>query len=388
MILHVDMDAFYASIEERDDPSLVGHPVIVGGVPDKRGVVAAANYAARRYGVHSAMASATAQRLCPQAIVLPPRIDYYAQVSRQIRTVFERYTPLVEPLSLDEAFLDVSGSIQLFGTPENIGRRIKQEIRDEIRLVASVGIAPNKFLAKIASDLQKPDGFVVVPAAALQSFLDPLPIGRLWGVGRATGATFQRLGIETIGQLRTLSSSTLEQISGQLGLRLWQLAHGIDDRKVVPDREAKTISHETTFASDISDVHALRMWLLELTEQVARRLRRHELKGHTVHLKIRSHDFRTLTRARKLARPTNVTQELWQTAAELLDEHHATQRFPVRLLGMGVSNLQKDAKSQLDLFDGEEHVKQRQLDKVADDIRDRYGANSIQRGARLRRDGR
>ncbi|HVU89560.1 MAG TPA: DNA polymerase IV [Pirellulales bacterium] len=387
MILHVDMDAFYASIEERDDPSLVGHPVIVGGVPDQRGVVAAANYEARRYGVHSAMASATAYRLCPHAIVLPPRLDYYAEVSCRIRAIFERFTPLVEPLSLDEAFLDVSGSIQLFGTPETIGKRIKEEIRDELRLVASVGIAPNKFLAKIASDLQKPDGFVVVAPDAVQSFLDPLPVGRLWGVGRATNASLQRLGIETIGQLRALSSSILEQISGQLGMRFWQLAHGVDNRKVVPDREAKTISHETTFASDISDVNALRVWLWELTEQVARRLRRHELKGRTVHLKIRSHEFRTLTRARTLARPTDVTQEVWQAVAELLDELRASERFPVRLLGVGVSNLQKDAKAQLGLFDSEEHLKQRQLDKVADSIRDRYGANSIKRGTRLRRDG-
>ena len=271
MILHVDMDAFYASVEERENPRLAGRPVIVGGTPEQRGVVAAANYEARRFGVHSAMSSATARRLCPQAVVLPPRIQYYAEVSRQIHAIFERYTPLVEPLSLDEAFLDVTGSEHLFGTAESIGGRIKEDIRAELRLVASVGVAPNKFLAKIASDVNKPDGFVVVPPESVQQFLDPLPVGRLWGVGRVTGHTFQQLGVDTIGQLRTLSLAALEQLAGRVGVRLWNLARGVDDRKVVPDREAKSISHETTFAADLTDPETLRAWLLELTEQVARR---------------------------------------------------------------------------------------------------------------------
>ena len=243
MILHVDMDAFYASIEERDDPRLVGRPVIVGGTPQQRGVVAAANYEVRRFGVHSAMPTATALRLCPQAVVLPVRMQHYADVSGEIRAILERYTPLVEPLALDEAFLDVTGSEPLFGSAETIGRRIKADIRREVRLVASVGVAPNKFLAKVASDLEKPDGFVVVRPDAVQQFLDPLPVGRLWGVGRVTGATFQRLGIDTIGQLRRLSESTLEELFGRSGGQLWRLAQGIDDRQVVPDREAKMISH-------------------------------------------------------------------------------------------------------------------------------------------------
>jgi DNA polymerase IV len=388
MILHVDMDAFYASVEERDNPRLVGRPVIVGGTSEQRGVVAAANYEARRFGVHSAMASATAQRLCPQAIVLPPRIQYYAEVSRQIRAIFERYTPLVEPLSLDEAFLDVTGSEHLFGPAETIGRRIKEDIRDELRLVASVGVAPNKFLAKIASDVQKPDGFVVVRSESVQQFLDPLPVGRLWGVGRVTGHTFQRLGVETIGQLRTLSVAALEQLAGRTGARLWNLARGIDDRKVVPDREAKTISHETTFAADIVDSETLRAWLLELTEQVARRLRRHQLCGRTVHIKVRSTDFHTLTRARTLVRPTNVTQELWQAATELFSQRVLAECLPVRLLGMGVSGLQPAGKSQQQLFDDEEHRKHGQLDAVADAIQDRFGGNAIGRGTRRLRRGR
>jgi nucleotidyltransferase/DNA polymerase involved in DNA repair len=236
LILHIDMDAFYASVEERDRPELAGQPVIVGGTPEGRGVVAAANYEVRKYGVHSAMPAATAKRLCPQAVFLRPRMDYYAEVSKQIRAIFGRYTPLVEPLSLDEAFLDVTGTEGLFGPPAELGRQIKREIRDELRLTASAGVARNKFLAKIASDLDKPDGFVVVEPGREQEFLDPLPIGRLWGVGRATGGKLEKLGVQTIGQLRQLSSELLTEQFGKHGGHLWQLAHCIDDRKVVPDR--------------------------------------------------------------------------------------------------------------------------------------------------------
>ncbi|HTN74526.1 MAG TPA: DNA polymerase IV, partial [Pirellulaceae bacterium] len=201
MIIHVDMDAFYASVEERENPSLVGQPVIVGGTAEGRGVVAAANYAARKFGVHSAMPSVTANRLCPHAVVIKPRIDFYAAISQQIRAIFEEFTPVVEPLSLDEAFLDVGGSVALFGAPAEIGRQLKRRIREQVRLVASVGIAPNKFVAKIASDLQKPDGFVVVEAEQVREFLAPLPVGRIWGVGKVTGQTFDKLGIQSIGQL-------------------------------------------------------------------------------------------------------------------------------------------------------------------------------------------
>ena len=247
MILHVDMDAFYASVEEREDPSLRGKPLIVGGSAEGRGVVAAANYAARKFGVHSAMPAARAKQLCPQAVFIKPRIDYYATVSRQIREIFESFTSQIEPLSLDEAFLDVSGSESLFGASAQIGRQIKQLIRERLQLVASVGVAPNKFLAKIASDLEKPDGFVIVEADQIQAFLDPLPVGRLWGVGKVTGRAFERLGIRTIGQLRQLSVESLDELFGTAGEHYWRLAHGIDDRRVTPDREAKSISNETTF---------------------------------------------------------------------------------------------------------------------------------------------
>src|SRR5579863_1122168 len=291
MILHVDMDAFYASVEERERPELVGKPLIVGGTPQGRGVVAAANYAVRKFGVHSAMPTSTALRLCPQAIVLRPRLDYYAAVSEEIREILYRFTPLVEPLSLDEAFVDVTGSELLFGPSVEIGRRIKREIREALRLVASVGVAPNKFLAKIASDLEKPDGFVVVEPANVQEFLDPLPVGRLWGVGRVTGLALDKLGIRTIGDVRKMSLAVLQQHFGKAGEHLWCLSQGIDERRVVPDRETKSISHETTFSVDISDSEVLRAWLVELSEQVGCRLRRHNLSGRTVQIKIRLADF-------------------------------------------------------------------------------------------------
>ena len=383
MILHVDMDAFYASVEERERPELVGQPVIVGGTPQGRGVVAAANYAVRKFGVHSAMPTSTALRLCPQAILLPPRLDYYADVSEQIREILCRYTPLVEPLSLDEAFVDVTGSEPLFGPSAEIGRRIKREIRESVRLVASVGVAPNKFLAKIASDIEKPDGFVVVDSAGVQDFLDPLPVGRLWGVGRVTGQALEQLGVRTIGQVRTLPLEVLQQHFGKSGEHLWQLAHGIDERLVVPDREAKSISHETTFAEDIDDRDVLRAWLVELAEQVGRRLRRHELSGRTVQLKLRFADFHTITRSKTLSGSTNITGEIWQTAAELLESCLSAQHQRLRLLGVGVSGFGGPHQVQQSLFADEERQKLSQLDQAADQIRDRFGASALHRASGL-----
>lgn len=384
MILHVDMDAFYASIEERDRPELVGKPVIVGGTAEGRGVVAAANYVVRKYGVHSAMPSVTARRLCPHAIVLPPRIGYYAQVSEQIREILLAHTPLVEPLSLDEAFLDVSGTEHLFGSAMKIGHRIKQQIREQLRLVASVGVAPNKFLAKIASDLEKPDGFVVVEPARIQEFLDPLPVGRLWGVGRVTGAAFERLGVSTIGQVRTLPREMLVQRFGEHGDHLWRLSQGIDDRQVVPDREAKSISHETTFAQDINDKECMAAWLVDLAEQVAWRLRRHQLRGRTVHLKLRFSDFRTITRALTLPSPTNVTQEICTAALELFAQRMPAGRFAVRLLGVGMSGFYPPTQAQRTLFDDDEaQGVQSHLDQAADQIRERFGAGALGRASGL-----
>jgi len=381
MILHADLDAFYASIEERDRPELVGKPVIVGGTPEGRGVVAAANYVARQYGVHSAMPAITARRLCPQAVCLPVRMAYYTQVSRQIQEIFRRYTSLVEPLSLDEGFLDVTGSEHLFGSAAEIGRKIKQDIRQELHLVASVGVAPVKFVAKIASDLEKPDGFVVVEPDRLQEFLDPLPVGRLWGVGRVSGEVFRKLGIRTIGELRRLPVDLLMDHFGQSGEHLWRLAQGLDERQVVPDHQAKSISNETTFAEDIADPEILRTWLLELTDQVARRLRQYGLRGRTVQLKIRFADFKTITRSETLPEPTNSTDEIWQAAARILNTRLPAGHLPVRLLGVGVHGFDPSSQSQGLLFDHEEQQKQKQLDAVVDQIKDRFGGEAVRRAS-------
>lgn len=383
MIIHVDMDAFYASVEERESPQLVGKPVIVGGKPESRGVVCAANYEARKFGVHSAMPSSTAVRLCPRGVFLPPRMDLYAQVSGRIREVFERYTSLIEPLSLDEAFLDVRDSLRLFGTTEEIARKIKADIREQEQLVASVGVAPNKLLAKIASDLDKPDGFVSVPEDGVHDFLDPLPVARVWGVGQVTQRSLERLGVRTIGQLRSIPIETLQTCFGSSGEHLWKLSRGIDDRQVLPDREAKSISHETTFAKDITDAEVLRSIIWQLADQVARRLRRHKLFGQTVQLKLRYDDFSTITRAQKLEAATNVTSVLAATAAELFSNRLPARRLSVRLIGVGVSGLATKALRQQSLFPDSTHKKESQIDSVTDEIRKRYGGSAVGRAIGL-----
>ncbi len=385
MIIHVDMDAYYASVEERDRPELAGQPVIVGGSSEQRGVVAAANYVARRFGVHSAMPTAAAKRLCPRGVFIPGRIDHYADVSQQIHEIFHRYTPLVEPLSLDEAFLDATGSEQLFGPAAAIAKRIKSEIHSELKLVASAGVAPNKFLAKIASDLDKPDGFVVVESGQVPQFLDSLPVGRIWGVGKQINKTMQRLGARTIGDLRRLPLELLESHFDSAGEHFWRLARGIDDRPVIPDREAKSISHETTFATDTDDADVLRGRLRDLTDQVARRLRRHDFRGSIVQVKVRFADFRTITRSQKLREPTNVTNELWLVVSEIFASRLPARRQPIRLLGMGVSGLDRSQLTQGLLFDSPQRQKQEQLDGVLDVVKDRFGTSALRRGSSLER---
>jgi DNA polymerase-4 len=383
MILHVDMDAFYASVEERDRPELAGKPVIVGGTPQGRGVVSAANYIVRKFGVHSAMPSATAFRLCPQAIVIPPRMAHYAEISGQIREIFDRFTPLVEPLSLDEAFLDVGGSESLFGSAIEIAQQIKRAIWQELRLIASVGVAPTKFVAKIASDLQKPDALVVVTPEQVQSFLDPLPVGRLWGVGRVTGQAFEKLGIQTIGQVRRMPVEVLKREFGQQGEQLWLLAQGIDERRVIPDREAKSISHETTFPIDQDDTEVLRAWGLELAEQVASRLRRNRLRGRTVNIKLRFSNFRTITRALTLPQPTDISHEIWDAVAKLLDESLPKRPLPIRLLGVGVSGFELPREKQLSLFPDESRERDTRLDSVRDQINAKFGKSALSRASGL-----
>lgn len=385
MILHVDMDAFYASVEERERPELKSKPVIVGGAAEGRGVVCAANYRARKFGVHSAMPSSQAHRLCPDAVFLPPRLEFYADVSRDIREIFHRYTPLVEPLSLDEAFLDVSGSETLFGESESIGRQIKQTILEELQLVASVGVAPNKFLAKLASDLDKPDGLTVVPQHDVQGFLDPLPIDRIWGIGKVGQRRFQQLGVRTIRDLRQLSVEILVSKFGQHGRQLWRLAHGQDSRRVEPEREAKSVSHETTFARDIESMEALRAWALHLVELVTRRIRRRSMKARTVQLKVRYNDFHTVTRRSTLPKATNSTQAIWNVVSDLLSDKLPDRYLAVRLLGVGVSGFGESKEhAQRLLFDEQPEIAESsQIDATTDAIMDKFGITAIQRGSGL-----
>lgn len=388
-ILHVDMDAFYASVEQRDHPELRGRPVIVGGI-EGRGVVCAASYEARPFGVHSAMAMSVARRLCPQAVFLPVRMKHYAGVSRQIREIFFAFTPKVEPLSLDEAFLDVAGCEGLFGPAEVIAQQLKSRIWAETSLTASVGVAPNKFLAKLASDLCKPDGLSVVPPDRVRAFLDPLPVSRLWGVGSKGEKRLHALGIRTIGELAAHPERLLFDHLGEVGRHLWQRAHGLDDRDVVPDREAKSVSTETTFAQDIADREPLLTWLLELVEHLAARLRRERLWARTVELKLRSSDFQTRNRSQTLNEPTNSTMLLWHAAKHLFERNLSDDFLPLRLLGVSGSKLTRQPLRQGELFETDVANRQSALDRTVDRIRLAFGEEAIRRGAlvdRRRDDG-
>lgn len=379
-IIHVDMDAFYASVEIRERPELADKPVIVGGRPDGRGVVAAANYIARRYGVHSAMPTSMAMRLCPRAVVLPPRHSLYAGISEQIHAIFQRYTPEVEPLALDEAFLDVTASAKLFGPAPGIAKAIKQAILEELHLVASVGVGPNKFIAKLAGDIDKPDGFVVVPKEEVAEFLTPLPISRIWGVGKVAARTFEKLGIHTIGQLRHYSPALLRRHFGASGEQFLLLANGMDERPVISEQEAKSISNETTFAVDVTEAGVIHEWLHALTEQVAHRLRAHGLKGRTVQLKVRFADFTTLTRAQSLPEVTDITAEIWRVVRHLTVTRLPRPLPAIRLVGVGVSNFGEDECRQEDLFASTEQGTQRKLDSLLDEIHSRFGRSAVHRG--------
>ena len=378
-ILHVDMDAFFASVEQLDEPQLRGKPVLVGGKPKERGVVAAASYEARQFGCRSAMPMAVALRRCPEAIVVPPRGKRYAEVSAQIFEILEQFTPLIEPLSIDEAFLDVTGSTGLFGTPQQIAQQIRQRVRTEAQLTASVGVASNKFIAKLASDLDKPDGLVVVPDDGVQAFLDPLPISRLWGVGKATLPRFEKLGIRTFGDARQLSEAEFRRSFDEAGGQFFRFVRGIDTRQVVPDREAKSISHEVTFPVDLDDCEHLKGVLFGQTVQVARRLRRHDLLARTVTLKIRTGDFKTVTRSRTFDVATDETDAIWEIVASLFDAWSRQRSTAVRLIGVGVSQFSTGSGQQLSLFGQEESARHRQIDKVMDEIRDRFDERAIWR---------
>ena len=382
-ILHVDMDAFYASVEERDRPELAGKPLIVGGL-GARGVVAAASYAVRRFGVRSAMPMREALRRCPHAICVAPRMARYREVSRQVFAIFHEFTPMVEGLSLDEAFLDVSGSLRLFGPPEFIAADIRRRIRAGTGLTASVGIAPNKLLAKIASDLNKPDGMYRIDADNLRSVLDPLPVEKLYGVGPKSLPAAQAAGIRTFGDLRSASDTVLWRAFGRHGAAMRARAAGLDDRPVVPEREEKSIGAEETFEQDIGDPAVLEAQMLRLVERAAGRLRARALSAGCVALKIRSGDFKTHSRQRGLAPPTQDTAVVARLARELLGAWRSDHPgVAVRLLGVGLGAL--GGAQQSDLFDAGP-ARDARLDATIDGIRDRFGNALITRASLLPRD--
>jgi len=375
------MDAFYASVEQRDRPELRGKPVIVGADPKGRGVVTAASYEARPFGVHSAMPIRTAARLCPHAIFLPVDMTKYARVSAEIMAILVEFSPLVEPISIDEAFLDITGTSGLHGPPLMVARAIKRRVGAKVGLVASLGVAANKFVAKVASDLGKPDGLVEVPAGSEAAFLAPLPIRRLWGVGAATERELASLGIATIGQLARMPPATLEARLGRSGRHLHELARGRDDRPVDPWGPPKSMGAEETFARDHSDLDRLQRVLREQAERVARELREQGFAAARVVLKLRFADFRTLTRS-GTGDPTQDGLEIYRRAIDLL--RRVELRGPVRLIGLSVSALGPPAEGQLSLLDPGAARRER-LARVVDRLASRFGADSIRPASLIRR---
>lgn len=375
------MDAFFASIEQRDHPELREKPVIVGADPRQgkgRGVVSAASYEARKFGIKSAMPISQAYRLCPQGCFVSVNGRQYTEVSRKIMSIFQEYTPLVEPISLDEAFLDVTGTGRLKGDPETIGKEIKSRIKSEEKLTASVGIAPNKLTAKIASDLEKPDGFVVVKAGEVKQFLSPLPIRRLWGIGKKTEEKMKTLGIETIGDFASLSEENVTSVFGNNGRDLWRHAHGLDTRQVENQRDAKSISNEMTFLEDETDMDIINKTMLRLSEKVGFRLRKNRYSGKTIFLKVRLSDFTTLVRHSTLTEPINLSETIFREIKSLFDKLGIIGQ-PVRLVGVGISQLSPDRENQLTLFDFEDKRRQKATAAV-DLLKKRFGDRIIGRG--------
>lgn len=393
VILHVDMDAFFASVEQLDHPELRNRPVVVGSPADQRGVVAAASYEARAFGVHSAMPSREAAQRCPQAVFVAPRRQRYQEVSSALFSLFDRITPLVEPLSIDEAFLDVSGAQSLLGSGESIAVRIREMIHDEMGLTASVGVAGNKFLAKLASDMNKPDGITVVPSSreAIIAFLAPLPIERIWGVGVVLK---QRLNASGFYRIADLQKSTLRSLEPVVGLHtaehLLQLACGEDSRELQMAQDEKSLSREHTFSRDVNDAKLLERRLLALVEEVGMRLRKKERYAGVVRLKLRWKNFRTITRQQSMTMPCCDDLSLRQAALSLLRTALGETRAAVRLIGFGVSDLQTKPVEQLSLFDDMDatnRTKQERLSACVDQLRQRFGSDALGRVAECVHEG-
>ena len=376
-ILHVDMDAFYASVEVRDRPELMGKPVIVGS-PNGRGVVLSASYEARKFGVRSAMPGAVARRRCPQAIFVPPRREVYSTVSKQVMAVFRSVTPIVEPLALDEAFLDVSGARRRLGSPAWIGAAIRRQIEAEQGLTCSVGVASSKFIAKIASVRAKPNGLLVVPADGVLDFLHPLPVSALWGVGQRTGETLAQLGLRTVGDIAHAPLATLQQHLGHaVGTHLAALAWGKDSRAVTTHAPDKSIGAEETFATDVTDPDLVRRELLRLSERTARALREGGWAGRTVTVKLRLGNFRTITRSRTLPDPVDLARTIYETACSLYEGSGLDRAARLRLVGVRMTGLTAAEGATTQLAFDDKPTGWRDAERVMDQITQRFGAGAV-----------
>ncbi|HBV98172.1 MAG: hypothetical protein JL50_00310 [Peptococcaceae bacterium BICA1-7] len=382
VIVHVDMDAFFASVEQRDNPALRGAPLAVGGKAEERGVIATASYEARKFGVRSAMPTATALRLCPGLVLVPPDHKKYALVSDRLMGILRRYTPVIEPVSLDEAFMDVTGSLKLFGGAEAIGKMVQADIKSQLNLTASVGIGPNKFIAKLASDWKKPEGLTVV--GDVEGFLAGLTISSLWGVGPQTVEKLERIGIKTVTDLKGLSLQYLTGCFGVAGERLYQMARGIDPRPVIPQRRAKSVGREITFPSDINDRQVLLDTLLDMSDYICRVLRRQGLVCQGVTLKIKYPDLKTVTRAITLSGHTSDGISVYKAAEALLDSNW-NKVTPVRLIGVSTSRLADRETIPEALFPDRQKDRSRKLNSALDDLLDRFGENALVRGRLLGR---
>ena len=397
-IVHVDLDAFYASVEQLDFPEYRGKPVVVGADPGKdgrgRGVVSAASYEARKFGIHSAMPISRAWRLCRHAIFVPPRFGRYLELSRHVMSLLGEFSPVVEQVSIDEAFLDCTGTAELFGPPRELGTKIKARVLDQTELVVSVGVAPNKFIAKIASDLEKPDGLSVCPPGGERAYLHGLDVKKLWGAGRRTVERLNQMGLFTVGDIAACDRGEIERRLGKLGAHLWSLSHGIDDRPVHAGRVRKSISEERTFFEDVDDDARLEQELFRIAEHLSRNMRKKEIRGRTITLKIRLTGFETFTRAHTLPQPVDDMQTIRQVALDLFHRFDREGKR-VRLIGIGVSKLEgEDGRAvQLELFSGggdsapmpvpgEDETKSAEAEKVLDDLKAKFGS-VVTRGSLL-----
>ncbi|SEA87491.1 DNA polymerase IV [Leifsonia sp. 21MFCrub1.1] len=383
-ILHVDMDAFFASVELLERPDARGKPAIVGHAGG-RGVVTSATYEARRYGVRSAMPMSQALRLCPNAIILPPHYERYTEYSAKVMEIFREVTPLVEPLSIDEAFLDVSGARRLLGSPRRIAELIRSRVWEETGLTCSVGVAATKFMAKLASGRAKPDGLLVIPRAETLTFLRPLPVGALWGVGASTQASLERMGLLTVGDLADAPLHVLQKAVGDAGGRkLHDLANGRDARRIVTESREKSIGHENTFGTDVGDLDTLRREFLRLSGRVGERLRTHAMIARTMSIKVRFSDFRTITRSRTLAEPTNVGRRLFEEAWDVFGALNLDVRqTPLRLIGVRAEQLLDAGGDAVALWDPDEEW--RETERTLDAVSARFGRGMIGPASLVRR---